>query len=63
MIWLHTLIIIMIIGFSFTSDNFLTKALLVELLFPKSKTAVNCTCLIKRAMYNDCAWVVNRVSF
>ena len=41
----------MIIGFSFTCDNFLTKALLVELLFPKNRTAVNCTCLIKRAMY------------
>ena len=52
----------MFIGFSFTCDNFLTKALLVDPLFPKSRTAVNCTCHIKRAKYNDCAWVINRVS-
>ena len=41
----------MIIGFSFTSDNFLTKALLVDLLFPKSRRAVNCTRHIKCAMH------------
>ena len=41
----------MIIGFSFTCDNFLTKALLVDLLFPKSRRAVNCSCHIKRAIY------------
>ena len=41
----------MIIGFSFTCDNFLTKALLVDLLFPKSRRAVNCTSHIKRTMH------------
>ena len=52
----------MIIGFSFTCDNFLTKVLLVDPLFPKSRTALNCTCHIKRAMYNMTAtglWTVS----
>ena len=41
----------MFIGFSFTCDNFLTKALLVDVLFPKCRRAVNCTCHIKHAMH------------
>ena len=41
----------MFIGFSFTSDNFLTKALLVDVLFPKCRRAVNCTSHIKHAMH------------
>ena len=51
----------MIIGFSFACDNFLTKALLVDLLFPKSRTAVNCTCHIKRAICMTAAglWTVS----
>ena len=52
----------MFIGFSFTCDNFLTKALLVWSVVPKKKKSRKLYVSCKTRNTYDCAWVINRVS-